>query len=773
MQQEATVVVSQDIAADPCLKDYSVIPVIGKKPIEPGWTRYCHEKRDYQDSDLEGGHNLGIACGPASGLLVLDIDDHRLFEDACEKNDWIIPETKTIRTGSGGHHYYFEYPETDEGVTYGNKSCKKEGFDIRGDGGVVVAAGSIHPDTGEFYTVELDCPVVPAPDWLLSLASKSDELDRTSDATTIDTPAEPVDLSSISISSRIRELILCGKPEGERSEAIFSVLNALVKAGLSNGQIRHVFEIYPVGQKCQEKGDLGWSWMVPQIDKVRESIGPLLESKEIHKALAENEAGDARLFAQTFEGSFCFDHSVERWHKWRGAYWEEDRIGDALDSVKAVAKQYEMEAQRLQYGYLPDGFEGSQIDKEKTIDSLKSRSKALNTLQRRKSVLTLAASGSQGLGVSGQLWDKNPWILGCSNGVIDLMSGRFREANPEDYLKTVAPVDWKGLEEPAPRFEKFIDEVFNGNEELKEFVHRFFGFSLIGIPLQHVFGILWGRGRNGKGTLLEILKSVLGDLASPIPVETLMKQSSTNSGASHTADLMILRGKRLAWASESDDGCNLDVAKVKRMVGGDTITARPPYGKRFITFDPSHTLFLLTNYRPKVSADDFALWQRVMLIPFELSFVPNPSDSNDRPVDLGLMEKLKAEASGILAWLVRGCRKWQEAGGLNPPESVIAATKQYKEDVDVMGRFIEETCEEAPDARVKAQDLYDAYRKWCEVNGHYPCSSTLFGKKMGDRYDKKKSGGIKYLGIRLISSNDDVPTDDVPTDESVSEEDEF
>lgn len=151
------------------VKDFSLILLNGKVPIEKGWQRYCTEK-GFLPLDSLNGHNVGIACGPASRCIVLDIDDLEAFPATCEKNGWRVPETYTVETGSGKPHYYFRYPQ--DGRDYGNKACASMGFDIRGKGGQVVAPGSIHPDTGKRYKVVRDIPMAPAPPWLLDLYKK-------------------------------------------------------------------------------------------------------------------------------------------------------------------------------------------------------------------------------------------------------------------------------------------------------------------------------------------------------------------------------------------------------------------------------------------------------------------------------------------------------------------------------------------------------------------------------------------------------------------------
>lgn len=262
MQTELTQLRNRGSGAGMNLDNFSLLHLNGKKPIEPGWQRYCREKRTLE---RKPGHNYGITTGPANGLLVLDIDDAGLFAEYCKTHGIAVPETATITTGSGGTHFYFAYP--NHGGTYGNKAFKKFGFDIRGDGGQVVAPGSIHPDTGLEYVVARELPVAPCPDWIIKLyeppAPKPEPLFN-------DTPqaARTADLDTLRIYPNMRDLIRLGAAEGQRSERIMKVINALIAAGLSDSQVVEVILSNPIGQKAHEKSDPA-GWLRPQIEKAR------------------------------------------------------------------------------------------------------------------------------------------------------------------------------------------------------------------------------------------------------------------------------------------------------------------------------------------------------------------------------------------------------------------------------------------------------------------------------------------------------------------------
>ncbi len=249
---------------------FSLIPLNGKTPIEENWTQRCEKKRPFNPEDFKG-KNAGIACGPASGSIVVDVDDTLRFNTMIEEKGWDLPYTRMHMTGAGKPHYLYRYP--DNGKRYGCRSQKALDFDIKGLGGQIVAPGSIHPDSGKPYTVRHDLPMAPAPVWVLNLAAQEEPGEP------INTPTEDVDLASLPIGLAVKKLIREGEPKGARSEAIMSVLNSLARANVSDDTIFSVFETYPIGQKYHEKGNAKRKWLQDQINKVRATYGDNKQSR--------------------------------------------------------------------------------------------------------------------------------------------------------------------------------------------------------------------------------------------------------------------------------------------------------------------------------------------------------------------------------------------------------------------------------------------------------------------------------------------------------------
>ncbi|NMC87210.1 MAG: hypothetical protein GYA69_02040 [Candidatus Moranbacteria bacterium] len=476
------------------------------------------------------------------------------------------------------------------------------------------------------------------------------------------------------------------------------------------------------------------------------------QGADVLEALQRNEDGDAELFIHLHQGRLLYDHTAGRWFKWNGNFWAEDLTGESLQAVNDVVDVYIQETKKQVWlrtkAAKELNHEAEKIHGENEKELIK-RIKLLQSLQRKQSVVILARSGADTLGITGTEWDKQPWLFAASNGILDLKTGDFRPGEPDDYIKTASPTAWKGINEPCPTWENFIAEIFGNDVLLIEFVQRLLGYGITGLSNLHLFIILFGAGRNGKGTLLETLRAVLGDYAYKTESEILLEQKYARNAGSPNSSVLALRGRRIVWASETSDGRRINAGRLKELVGGDTLNARGVHAIHHVQFAPSHLLLLLTNSKPSAPASDYALWQRVLLIPFERAFVAEPREPHESKADPFLSEKLQSEASGILAWLVKGCLAWQK-DGLNAPDIVKAATNEYRSDEDTIGHFIDERCILNENFQVKAGDLYKAWKEWAESSGTTFISGKKFGLEIKKRFKWEKDKKAKfYIGIGL------------------------
>lgn len=293
-----------------------------------------------------------------------------------------------------------------------------------------------------------------------------------------------------------------------------------------------------------------------------------MQSTDILKALNRNADGDAHLFIELHRGFFLYDCAAGCWYKWSRHNWKEDLTSEVLQAVSNIVELYETEARRQAWlrakAAKEQNFKG-EVQHRENENALLKRMRALQSLNRKQEVLILAKSGRDTLSITGEEWDKDPWSLAVLNGVIDLKAGRLRPGNPTDFIKTAAPTEWRGINEPCYIWERFLSDIFRNNTELMAFIQRLLGYGITGLSTLHIFIILWGLGRNGKGTMLETLRRVLGDLAMKTEAELLLEQKYTRQAGSPNSGVLSLRGRRIVWASETSDGRRLNAGEDKRI----------------------------------------------------------------------------------------------------------------------------------------------------------------------------------------------------------------
>lgn len=578
---------------------------------------------------------------------------------------------------------------------------------------------------------------------------------------------------------------LCAAGRADASDVRQRIHQAALDSGLSNREAEKFASrsfdqgmskpLYRLPTWCEGYIDPSLAATDPDTDdstppivfqKGLESAERLLDRPFVLACLEKDEKGDSELLAELFKGRLTYDHSSKAWYTWQGHAWAEDRTQAVKTLVEWVNAQYLHAADSLHQGLIAESSsEGEDMlspDDDKAVESrakknrqykgLIKRSKELRSLNRVNSVLSFAQT-DQAIAVTGDDWDSNPYLLGVRNGVIDLRTGELSPGRPSDYIRTAVPIQWQGLDAPAPRWEQFLIEIFGGDLDLAQFLQRLLGYGLTGSSVEHKLPILWGTGRNGKSLLLEVIGDVLGTVSDTISPDVFMDQGARSAGAA-SPHLMQLQGRRLVWFSETREGQRLNAAQVKYVTGGDRINARPLFGKP-VVFKPTHLAMLITNYKPRAEADDFALWQRILLIPFTQRFVDNPQGPDEHQADHHLRAALTAEKAGILAWMIRGCLQWL-AEGLNPPAIVRTATDEYQEAEDTLSEFIEERCIKGDSIRTRANALYRAYKTWIvDEKGQKENSEKTFAERLKRKGFAKERGkhGVSYIGIGVIDES--------------------
>lgn len=337
-------------------------------------------------------------------------------------------------------------------------------------------------------------------------------------------------------------------------------------------------------------------------------------------------------------------------------------------------------------------------------------------------------------------FDADPLFLNCRGLCVDLRTGETRDSRPGDLFTMTAGC--RPEAGPMPEFFRFMDQVTLGRADLTAWLMRWFGYALTGDMNTPYFTNVWGAGRNGKGALLRLMRRVFGSYAIEVAASVVVDDGGKRSGP--RPDLVDLMGPRLGVVDEVPPG-KLSIEVVKRLTGGDAFRADRKF-QDTIEFQPRIKLTLVSNNRLELRRVDTAIVRRFQLVPFSYQ-VPKGEE------DPRLEDRLAAEAPAVLAWLIEEAAEYlRDPGprGFPPCETIDAASREYVESEDLVGRFLEERCERI--GSVQASELYRAFALWCESEGlnHIPSPRFLGEELIVRGFDRKKTGGVnRYFGLNL------------------------
>lgn len=487
--------------------------------------------------------------------------------------------------------------------------------------------------------------------------------------------------------------------------------------------------------------------------------------------LDRTDAGNVALLATLTGGDLRFVPEQRTWLWWSGARWERDRYGThCVAAALQVAEHYHRKADEIR----KQAKAATLDDKEaKNIERVAASVEAWATRCRNKStidnMLGLAKSDAR-FTLPADCLDRDPWLFGVENGVVDLRNGELRPAARDDWVTKRSPVRFEPTA-MAPRWRSFIDEITaepsigadgptRARPDLAAYMQRALGYSMTGSTAEHKMFIAIGAGANGKNVLLDMLQWIMGDYCETIAPEALMASRHDSDAERATPIARKLAGARVAITSESKDGQRLDVALVKRHTGGGYMTARGLHESPF-TFEITHKLWLMTNHKPALDHMDDAMRGRLHMIPFAMRWNrPGHTERDERlpDGDKRLPETLRAEAEGVLLWLVEGAVAYV-TGDLTPPIEVERMTRAYFNDQDPLGIWLVgcERCD--PQQGTKASDLRHAFATWCMDEGFNDAScisqkafSTML-KARGIEAKKTSSGNL--YGLRTAATGTD------------------
>ena len=501
------------------------------------------------------------------------------------------------------------------------------------------------------------------------------------------------------------------------------------------------------------------------------------------KCLNDEEIGDARLYQRLCHGKVIFIKKTKHWYYWNDVYWEFDEKQRYFDLVQLVTKRYLVLTKELKESIEGLTAERKELDTEdkkgidreikiesyitfynNMIEKARARVKKLKKRSRIDNIVYFADKNESLLLVDHELLDHDAWFLGVKNGAVNLRDGKLHKGTRSKYITMTCDTDYLGCSEKHYNkdWTGFINEIYEGDEELIKYVQKMFGYGLIGKVVEHVLVILYGKGRNGKGTIVETFLALLKDYACTLTPEILLDNGKGKQSNAASPEYVKMEKKRFVFISETKQGAKFDEGNAKRISGGNTYQGREPHNPQERDIRPTHLPVLDTNHLPHMSpTKQFALIERVHIIHHKLSYVQNrePEKPDERKADGDLDERLLKNKAGILAWLVAGCLMYQKEG-IERPKAVRDMGKTYQADECNLEDF-NKICVEKTGSSVdfvQGSKLYDHYKTWVQQNegeDAFKLNAKSFGMEMKNTYEKDRIKGLNcYLGIRLKSFGD-------------------
>jgi len=443
----------------------------------------------------------------------------------------------------------------------------------------------------------------------------------------------------------------------------------------------------------------------------------------IEVGLSDHEL--ALRFSERHKDKLRYVAAWDKWLIWDGKRWAPDEKKQVFDLSRKLCS--DVLAEHFISGGLTDAQRAN-------------LRKRLGSAQTVYAVTKLAGNDQHYHAVTVAQLDSNPWELNTPGGIVDLRTGIL---SPHDPAKLHTKITAAYPHGECPQFLKILTKA-QPNEEIRQYIQRVFGYGMTGSSRDHALSFWYGSGRNGKGTLAHAFRHAMGDYGLEVGSELFMETHNDR----HPTEIAVLRGARFVAASEIDTGRKWNESRLKRLTGGDPISARY-IGKDLFEFEPSHTLVIVGNQKPGLRSVDEAMRARMHLVDFAVTV---PVEERDQE----LPEKLKAEYGGILAWALIGCQEWQRTG-LKPPATVLEATSEYLDGEDSVANWISECCLKTGSLTLAA--AHRSYREWCETNAAPLLGRNSFADQLENHgykrpRDDKGKRAVTFAGLSLPLKKD-------------------
>ena len=449
------------------------------------------------------------------------------------------------------------------------------------------------------------------------------------------------------------------------------------------------------------------------IDATDEDLRLIVDEvfvESIQKRYEWTDLGNKERFVDRYGQKVRFYGEQGYWLVWDGTRWKADAQGIEIQTFAEESVQAILE--------MEDATNSKEVRKHY-------KSSATHT--KIKAFLALAQKDSR-VHVKAESLDRDPMLLCCQNGTLDLSTGKLREFAPSDMITKMSGTAYDPTC-PTPLFSKFVNEIVCGDVELLNYIQKVIGYSLTGKTSEQELYFWTGKGANGKSTLLSILLAMMGDYAKSTRAKTFAKKPSS----AVENDLAALHGARMVSASELDAGTVFSDSTIKSLTGDDAISARFLF-KEYFEYLPTFKIIIAANHKPIIYDTTYAMWRRIRVVPFCYT-------ATEEEKDIYLKDKIIArELPGVLAWAVEGCIKYQNEG-LIPPRCVIEATEKFRQESNPIGQFVEDCCVVGSDKSVYNMTLRNFYADWCKAMSCPPIAQGKFTEALEAKgFVERRSG---------------------------------
>jgi len=344
--------------------------------------------------------------------------------------------------------------------------------------------------------------------------------------------------------------------------------------------------------------------------------------------------------------------------------------------------------------------------------------------------------------------DANKNLIAFSNGVLDTLTMEFRDGKADDYISFSTGIDYF----PDRKYTeyscwndlwKFLSSILP-DEEVRSYFLAHLATCMVGGNPAQKFHILTGSGSNGKSMLMILMATCLGTYACKAPI-TLITQDRGKAGVA-SPELVRMKGKRFVTMQEPEQGANIKTGLMKELSSCEKITARDLFAgsKEMIDIDVQAHFHLSCNDKPKVDAQDGGTWRRLCVVNYPNKFVSSPSKPNELPEDKSIQIKVESVEWGecMMNYLVSIFRDGSGFRKLTPPVKVLEYTNEYKDETDVIGRFVREYIHPVENGEpVTTKTINVTFQEWKRENQIMQGSTAELKKRIEATYEPYPSGG--------------------------------